>query len=370
MPSNYPHDPRRPGQPPSPYGGTGEPGYHRASSGPDQGYTGDAAQQGGWIQAGHPGYPPQQGYPGAHSVSGEDPLVPPDFAGWFSRVIDVIRRSFAQLGTLAAILGAVSIVIDVISSLLMPDVGALGSMTDLASRAQSGAPVGPNDISAIAGFGASLGVSLLVSLVGAVVISILGAYLACASIVIGVQQAAGIPTTAGAGLRLGAGRAIPLIGWGLIAMFVTGIGYIFLLLPGLYLTIVFNATLLGVVVVERAGIGRCFELVNRRFLPTAGRILLAILAFGLCLVIIMALSNAVGSALGYNIVGSLVSSSLMAILSIPLSVAASAVAIVTYAELRYHDNGATTTTLAAELAPAGGQPGQPWGPPQPHQHWG
>jgi hypothetical protein len=121
------------------------------------------------------------------------------------------------------------------------------------------------------------------------------------------------------------------------------LGFVLVILPGVYLMIVFT-TLAGVVVVERAGIRRCFTLVNPRFLPTAGRILLTTLAGIVYVAIVFALTG------GYSPSGSVIVAIVREILLIPAGVVAAAVVVVTYAELRFHERGGNTDTLVAELS--------------------
>jgi hypothetical protein len=271
----------------------------------------------------------------------DDPLVPPNFGSWFGRIGGVVRHSFAPLATLWAIEAVVVVVIGVITTLFTPD------LTGLTSRVESGVPLGPEDLSSVLNTGTSFGIVLLIGLIGSLVVFVLGAYLASASVFVAIRNAAGQPTSAAEGLRLGASRAFPLIGWWLLAGIMTGVGSVFLLLPGLYLAVVFNASLMGVVVVERAGIGRCFALVNPRLLPTAGRILLAMVGSFVCVLAIVLIAgslNMLGSGLG-SIAGTVVE----AILLIPFGVIATAVIVVTYAELRYHEQGTSTAMLATEL---------------------
>lgn len=281
-----------------------------------------------------PWNPERTAPPAQHqSLPANDPLVPADFGGWCERVLGVSRRSFSQLAVLQAIVAAVSIVFGMVTALLTPDLGALRS------QLESGVPLTPEQVSATG----SLGTITAISLLGSLVALVLNAYIYSASVVVAIRDAAGQPTTAGEGLRLGAPRALPLLGWMLLAGIMATIGFVLLILPGVYLMIVFIA-LAGVVVVERGSIGRCFALVNPRFLPTAGRILIAALAFIVYFAIVFAVTG------GYGPSGSLIGAIARPILLIPVGVVGTAVAVVTYAELRFRERGANTGTLLAELS--------------------
>jgi hypothetical protein len=118
-----------------------------------------------------------------------------------------------------------------------------------------------------------------------------------------------------------------------------------LLLPALYLLVVFVPTLLGVVAIERQGMGRMFSLAHRDLGPTAGRVLLYLL-------IVVAYSLVLGSVVGaVTTEGSLANSLLDAVLiQLPVGLVGLAVAVVGYARLRHVENPAVgTQALAAEL---------------------
>ncbi|MDT7580233.1 MAG: hypothetical protein QOK35_1497, partial [Pseudonocardiales bacterium] len=187
--------------------------------------------------------------------------------------------------------------------------------------------------------GASVGVLL------AVLVSVVFALFAQgASVFVAVRDAVGRPAKAGEALSFAAGRALPLFGWGLLAGLMLVIGFLLLVLPGLYLAIVFGAALTGVVVIERQSIGRTFALVNRRFWPTAGRLATVGL---LALLYNLVVGFVVGAVAGQTtFVGTLLTS----ILALPVSLASVGVAVVTYAELRNHENPAIgSPALAAQM---------------------
>ncbi|MDT7668183.1 MAG: hypothetical protein QOC74_966, partial [Pseudonocardiales bacterium] len=74
-----------------------------------------------------------------------------------------------------------------------------------------------------------------------------------ASVYVSVQDAAGHQPTSRETMRFAALRAPALIGWGLAAGMLMLFGLLMLVVPGLYLAIVFGAALAGVVTVERGG---------------------------------------------------------------------------------------------------------------------
>jgi len=184
----------------------------------------------------------------------------------------------------------------------------------------------------------------VVGLLGAIILFVVALLAQGASVYVVGKQASGQEVGAGPALTFAAGRALPLLGWGLLAGLLVALGLILLVIPGLYLIVVFAASLTGVIMFERAGIGRSFQLVNPAFGQTLGRLL----TFVLAALVYSAIAGAIVSAL----VGptGFVADLLRNILSLPVTFASVGVAVVTYATLRNRENPAVTTpALAAEL---------------------
>jgi hypothetical protein len=356
-PAAYPNYPSAPtpqeGYPQQGHPQQGAPGsYQPDSYPPQQDYPPHQSYPpGGGFQnypAGYSGYPEA----GGGMVPPNDPLVPANFAGWFQRIVEVIRRSFQQLAILQLITALVSAVVGAVLTGASPDTSAYSAQIE--SDAAAGATP---DLGALGG---AVGTVLVLSLVGGLISLVANAFVQSGSIYVAIRDAAGQSTTASEGLRFSVGRALPLIGWGLLAGVVVGfflslgvflsitvnVALFVLAIPGLYLGIVIFSSLYGVVVVERGGLGRCFALIKGRFWATTGRMVVAILLGGMYAGVAQAVSSVVGG--GPTGVFSVI---LHAVLMIPLGVAAIAAIVVTYAELRFHENTAVSTpALAAELA--------------------
>jgi hypothetical protein len=134
-----------------------------------------------------------------------------------------------------------------------------------------------------------------------------------------------------------------LIPWGIAAGAMTMVGFVFVV-PGLYLAVVFGATLIGVLTVERMPIVRCFQLVNRRLWPTVGRMGIAVAVAAIYSVA----STFVVSALSSP--QSIAEAALQAAMAIPLGIGAVGVTTVTYAELRFVESPQVMTPqLAREI---------------------
>ena len=320
------------GQPPQGPPGTPPWGYPQGpppAGYPQQGYGRQGYPQQAYPQPdyGQPGYGPQPypPYPGGGFGPGGpppgDPLVPADLGGWFQRIVGLVRRSFVPLLQIQVAVAVLSVLVTLLLG------GAMTAIT-------------PGDVG-----GAFSSTIEGTAVLGVVIVSVVGAYALAASVFIAVTQASGEPANLGTALSFAARRVLPLIGWGIVAGLLIGIGIVLLILPGLYLAVVFAASLTGVVVIERRGIGRCFKLVNNRFGPTLGRMLLAFLAA----IVVVGIPSFFAASLGPD---SLVGAIVQALLGIVSGIVGVGVYVVTYAELRFHDRerpGALTPALAAEL---------------------
>ncbi|MGH3696017.1 MAG: hypothetical protein ACRDRX_18840 [Pseudonocardiaceae bacterium] len=250
-----------------------------------------------------------------------DPLVPTSLGDWFEKIIELIRRSFVRLLV-------IQIGLTVVIAVLGAIAGALVALLVWDQSASRSATAGLNSLIFVAVF---------------IVFLIVSAWVQAASFVIAVLDAAGEPISVGAALRFTRGRVLPLTGWMIISGIMTIVGFALLVIPGIYLMIVFGASLIGVVTVERRNINRSFELVNRRFWPTTGRMSVVFLIFVVYITVLIGIDYIAGP-------NSFVSSVLGWIFSIVIGLFAVGVSVVTYAELRFHENPTVLTpTLVAEL---------------------
>jgi hypothetical protein len=312
--SSYP--PSGPHDPSAPYGPGDQHGPPNPSVPPGQ-YAPGPYPSGQYGAPTYGQYP--NPYPGPDVTA--DPLVPRSLSEWVSKVVGVVSRSWQPL-----------VLIQLAAAL--PGL-LIGSMVSVAVG-DPASPVAPSPAVSVGLLG-----GLVVTLVVAVVFAL---FAQGASIFVAVRDAVGRPARAGEALSFAAGRALPLFGWGLLAALLVAVGFLLLFVPGLYFVVVFGAALAGVVVIEQQGIGRAFALVNRRFWPTAGRLLLAFVAAG----IYNAIATFVADA--FSTPGSLVHGLLSGVLALPVTLASVGVAVVTYAELRHHENPAVTSpVLAAQM---------------------
>lgn len=264
-----------------------------------------------------------------------DPLIPHDFSGWFSRAAGIVRRSLRPLLVIMSVSAVIAAICDVVlnHTLFAPTADPAPAVeTDFADRVFAQ----PLTYLAIT---AAWAVLLLST-----------SFLQAMAVHLAVRDADGRPATFGEAARFAAGLAAPLLAWWLVVGLLVFVGSIFLLVPGIYLGVVLLSSVTMVVIVERRGIDRCFSLIKGRFWATFGRMLLLALIsvvgyLPAGLVEYAALNNP-DDLLFVDL-----ASVLTAILAIPLGVVLTAFLIVTYTELRRHENGTVTTAqLAAEMS--------------------
>lgn len=245
---------------------------------------GGPSPQGGYGQPAYPagGAPP--------SGTSPDPLVPFSFGDWFSKIVGVLRRSWKPL-----------LVINLI--VLIPTAILSGLSYVLGGSTQSS--FDPVDLDLSTGVVAGLGLTTLLLAVVTLVLSALGY---AASVFVVVRDAAQRPWNQDQVIAFAKNRALPVIGWSLLAGLLVVIGLFLLVIPGIYLGVVFTGALTGVVVIERAGIGRAFTLVNPRFFPVLGRLvvffLIAIVYSSILTLVIVAPLTFLSPVLG-EVVGTL-----------------------------------------------------------------
>jgi hypothetical protein len=253
-----------------------------------------------------------------------DPLIPHDLAGWFDRADGIVRRSFRPLLAIMT----VSAVISAVHGLTAIPTPPPEPGTDFADQVFA-QPV-----------------PYLVAVLSYLVLLLVTSFLQAMAVYMAVRDADGRPTTFGEAARYAAGLAAPLLAWWLVAGLLVLVGSFFLLVPGIYLGVVLLSTVTMVVLVERRGIGRCFALIKGRFWATFGRMLL----LTVLTVAYLALTSLITHAVTGDLLGD-VALVLLEILTIPLGIVLTAFLIVTYTELRGHENAAVTTSqLTAEMS--------------------
>lgn len=314
--------------------------------------------EGSWNPAQAGGYAvPPGGYgapAGPPADPAHDPLISPDYNGWFSRAVTIVKAGWRPLAVLQAI-GAVAVLILQLPILVI----AARATSDFSSEVEDNPQATPD-------FGPLLG-AIGLSLVAAFAVVLVTALVALASMRIGVSVALGLRPDVGAALRGAAGRMFPLIGWQIVAGFIIVAGLCACVLPAIYLYAVF-ATLPAVVAFERTNVvSRCFQLFHRDLGSAVARIA-TIIGFTVGASVLGSLINTIIGAITGASVGTfgmspasdelstaaLVGSTLLTtVISVAIAgavaVFTSQLTLTTYADLRARVEPLNAGTLAAEI---------------------
>jgi hypothetical protein len=283
---------------------------------------------------------PVQQPPGSGDPS--DPLISPDYAGWWQRNINILKAYWRPLAVLQAF-GAVAELVLLIPADLVQALQARGL--------QGGNPAAREIARALPGLGAGL--------LGAILAALVVTLVTMAGMRLVVVAVTGGQPDVGDALRGALRRLPPLAGWGLLASLLVLFGLCLCLLPGLYFAAVFTV-LPAVVLFERGGaIGRCFKLFHAEFAASLARVATIIgLAIAATLVtmtvdgIVGAIVRAGSVATGALVSGTLVSTVLAVAVNAALGVVLAPLTLTTYADERARLEPLHTGVLAHELATA------------------
>ncbi|WP_432836464.1 hypothetical protein [Dactylosporangium sp. CA-092794] len=339
--------------------------------GPDAAY--DPSQSYVVYQAAPGGYgPPAGGYgvPVLGAQAGYDPMISPDYSGWWARSFAILRNAWPQLLVLQAIGFLLAVAVAIPEAFY--SVGVLDDLNASMSNSSD-----PNfDGSALFGVFGLVVLGLLASSLIACVITVAGNHIA-------VSAAIGAPKRLGAAFALAGRRFLPLWGWQLLAGIITLVGFCACVLPGIY---VYAALLVipAVVTFERGGsaIGRCFQLFHRDLGSSVARVATIV---GLSLVVAF-VSYLVGQIVELAIGGSTVSSvgadgpvvttatttALIAssvvtgLLDAGMKLVTDVLLVTAYADMRARTEPLSSATLATEIGIADAATPSAWiAPPMP-----
>ncbi|MEV0649276.1 hypothetical protein AB0I28_28875 [Phytomonospora sp. NPDC050363] len=309
---------------------------------PSGGYAPPPAAGGGG--GGYPPSPPDGPYwppePGQGGPDPYDPIVATDFNTWFNRVMGVFQRSWKSIG-LIMLVGAVipSLVVGTVNTAVGP-VGDDMSTIEWSDYAGSG----------------------LWSLLAWIITGFLAAAAVVAAMRVAVREGTpGVQVPFGESMSYGFGRALPMWGWTIIASIVITIGLCACILPGIYLAIALALIAPAFVFEGGNPFVRSFKLTHSDFGRALSRLLVAFLAFlvyGCIISIPLGLIEGAVAENGLSFGGFivvLILEAIRAVLLLPVAIAAVAVILVTYAELRSRKEGLSTRQLVSEADAAGGR---------------
>jgi hypothetical protein len=318
------------------------------------------------TQAPPSGYtvPPQRQPPYTDALASPtyiDPLVSPDFAGWWSRGVSIARRGWKPLATLQA----AALLLALVAQAPVAAYAALASerMNRALTASDPSAPLDLTPLLTVLGLG----------LVGAMLAIIVTAIVTIATVHIGVSVATGAAVRISDALRLAARRVFPLLGWQLLAIPIYLVAVCVCFFPVFYIAAVF-VVLPVVVAIERTNaISRCFSLFHGDVGLAIGRIATILgLTIGVAVVgglIGTAVDAAVRAAVpgeGGVIAGSVCSTLLAATIGGAMAILIAPLTLTAYAGMRARQAPLNAMVIAHELgiAPAT-WPASPWPPAPP-----
>jgi hypothetical protein len=273
------------------------------------------------------------------SYSANDPLVSPDYGGWWSRGLAIAARGWPQLATLQAIGVVLSVAAQVPSLLLVRS-------TQLQMTAALDEGNQPDVWPVLLRF---LGVAVLAGLLAFIV----SALVTLATVYIGVSVAVGGRPSLSAAFALAGRRLLPLIGWQLLSLPIFLLGFCVCVLPVLYVAAVFTV-LPAVVAIERSNaVGRCFTLFNRNLGVSIARIATILVIIIVVAVVGVGLQTAVRSVLATAGPETALSVLLTTLVSTLVTAAAGIViaplTLAAYADMRSRIEPINAAVIAGEL---------------------
>ena len=269
-----------------------------------------------------------------------DPLISPDFAGWWRRGFTIVRRAWRPMAAVQ--------VITVVPALALLIPAQLA--TDLAADRLFAEPPAPG--TEFAGFGdfmTASGYSLLATLGTALIYSI--GTLATARLV--VTTATGGQPHAGRALLSVLTRIPALIGWSQLSALVALVALMLCVVPILYVGAVLMLMPIVVLFEPGRGIGRCFALFNHDFAAAVARVAtVAGLALGVTLglallgTVVSTLTGLTSLATNVTVLDSIASSTMSGVASLVCGVVLTPLVVAAYADLRARHEPFTTAHLS------------------------
>ncbi|WP_432987121.1 hypothetical protein [Dactylosporangium sp. CA-233914] len=297
--------------------------------------------------------------------AGFDPMISPDYNGWWQRSLTIFKGAWRQL----AVLQFIGFVLTL--AVLIPE-GIWAATAFEGIYTTSEGDVGNVDLTGLLA-------PFALIFVGTVLAGLVGCVITVAGNHIAVAVAAGVPPRIGPALGLAARRFLPLWGWQLLASVIIGLGVCACLLPGIYLYAVF-VTLPAVVTFERnlGAIGRCFQIFHRDFGSAAARIatiagltlVIGIVSYVVAQIIAAAFtgtgSAASGTALtAAAVAGVVVSQVFSTLLESGMKMLTDVLTVTAYADLRARLEPLSTPVLAAEVGITPATAASQWVAPPP-----
>jgi hypothetical protein len=265
-----------------------------------------------------PGQPP--GLPPAYYATPADPLVSPNYEGWWQRGVALARRTWKQVLIVHAITAVPT------TALTLPATLRFTEESDALTSATTATPGQVPDLSEYLPAALQLAaLTIVASLISAVAVAV--------SIQLVVLAATGRPVDIGVAFRIGVRRAPAVIGWGALAGFVYLGAALACLLPVFYVAAALMILPVVVTLERGAGIGRSFSLFHADLGTSISRLATM---FGLSMgsILVFGVIGAVGrTALGGS-TGVVVSTLLSSFAGLALGILLTPLMVTTYADMR------------------------------------
>jgi hypothetical protein len=305
-----------------------------------------------------PRYAPGTGFTIPGQVQpGVDPLISPDYNGWWSRATAIVKLAWKPLAGLQAIGLLIALVIQapvaVYVALRSDELESV--LTDPEQQ----------EVPDLTPLFAVLGFTLLLALLGIIA----SAIITVASVHIGVSVAVGAPVQFGDAIRLAARRVFPLLGWQILTLPIFLVAVCLCILPIFYVLAIFTVLPIVVAVERTNAIGRCFTLFHRNLGPSAARTA-TIVGISIGVSVVAAIFGGVFDAAGRAavdgsggvVVGSVIGSLFAAVLSGALAVLLAPLTLTAYADMRARVEPLNSAVIAQQLGiavPASAWPAPP-----------
>jgi hypothetical protein len=281
-----------------------------------------------------PPFPPRSGFsvPPEMYVAPE-PLVSPDYAGWWSRGTGIIRAGWRPLLGVQLAAGLVSFVLAVPVEIVQLNLLRNRSIEPADALRATGLTLG---LAAVAGFAGLLATLMTVHIV--------------------VQIASGRRAEFGPAARAALPRILPLLGWSLLSGVVLVAGLCACVIPFFFFLLVFTP-LAPVVMFERGNaVSRCFRLFNGDRGVSAGRTATIVgLTIGVGLVasvvgvLVQQVTGSPVTAGGIGLITVLVNGILGVSLRAALGILTAPLTVLTYADQRARLDGTRSADLIRAL---------------------
>jgi hypothetical protein len=275
---------------------------------------------------GAPGY---AALPASYYAGPNDPLVSSDFSGWWNKSFRLLRGAWRPIVVLQAISAIPQIVFLV----------QLDTRTnDLVTAINNNPEPTVDDLVALFDPYVSLILPFLIALV-------VGMITGLASMQLMVQQATGQPLSIAKALQAALRRVPAMIGWGIPASLMVGVGLLFCALPGIYLLFVFSV-LSAVIMLERGNaISRVFALFHADFGASLARVVVAgAVSFGLNTVANI-ITSPIAAAAGPSTTTSIVTQTISGVIALIGGTLTIAMLLTAYADMRARHEPFSTAYL-------------------------